>query len=134
MGRVAAQTPRSPSTRMKEQMTTNPAVRALIERSNRLGADRRNTNHAGGNTSAKGTDTDPVTGSDVDLMWVKGSGGDLGTLRESGLAVLRLDRMRALVDVYPGIDEEDRMVAAFDYCQRKRWGGAIDRYRGARPR
>ncbi len=49
-------------------------------------------------------------------MWVKGSGGDLGTLKESGLAVLRLDRMRALVDVYPGVDREDEMVAAFDHC------------------
>lgn len=105
-------------------MTTNPTVRALLERSNRLGADRRNTNYAGGNTSAKGVDIDPVTGTDVDLMWVKGSGGDLGTLEESGLAVLRLDRMRALVDVYPGIDEEDRMVAAFDFCLHGSGGAA----------
>lgn len=88
----------------------------LIARSHRLGADPRNTNYAGGNTSAKGTDIDPVTGGDVELMWVKGSGGDLGTLTEGGLAVLRLDRMRALVDVYPGVDREDEMVAAFDYC------------------
>ena len=75
--------------------------RALIARSNRLGADPRNTNYAGGNTSAKGTATDPVTGEPVELLWVKGSGGDLGTLTEAGLAVLRLDRLRALVDVYP---------------------------------
>ena len=78
---------------------TNDTVAALIDRSNRLGADPRNTNYAGGNTSAKGRDTDPVTGTPVDLLWVKGSGGDLGTLTESGLAVLRLDRLRALVDV-----------------------------------
>ena len=77
-------------------------VTELIERSNRLGSDPRNTNYAGGNTSAKGTATDPVTGEDVELLWVKGSGGDLGTLTAAGLAVLRLDRLRALVGVYPG--------------------------------
>jgi rhamnulose-1-phosphate aldolase/alcohol dehydrogenase len=100
------------------------AAAELIARSNRLGADARNTNYAGGNTSAKGTETDPVTGEDVELLWVKGSGGDLGTLKESGLAVLRLDRMRALVDVYPGLDREDEMVAAFDYCLHGKGGAA----------
>ena len=102
----------------------HPVVTELIERSHRLGADRRNTNYAGGNTSAKGTDTDPVTGGDVELMWVKGSGGDLGTLTESGLATLRLDRLRALVDVYPGVDREDEMVAAFDFCAHGKGGAA----------
>ncbi|MEU6134568.1 bifunctional aldolase/short-chain dehydrogenase [Nocardioides sp. NPDC047086] len=96
----------------------------LIARSNRLGADPKNTNYAGGNTSAKGTAIDPVTGQDVELLWVKGSGGDLGTLKESGLAVLRLDRMRALVDVYPGVEREDEMVAAFDYCLHGKGGAA----------
>ena len=96
----------------------------LIARSNRLGADPKNTNYAGGNTSAKGTETDPVTGEPVELLWVKGSGGDLGTLTESGLAVLRLDRMRALVDVYPGVEREDEMVAAFDYCLHGKGGAA----------
>ncbi|OLF12141.1 short-chain dehydrogenase [Actinophytocola xinjiangensis] len=96
----------------------------LLARSNELGADPRNTNFAGGNTSAKGTDTDPVTGRPVDLLWVKGSGGDLGTLTEAGLAVLRLDRLRALVDVYPGVEREDEMVAAFDYCLHGRGGAA----------
>jgi rhamnulose-1-phosphate aldolase/alcohol dehydrogenase len=91
-------------------------VEELIGRSNRLGSDPRNTNYAGGNTSAKGAASDPVTGEDVELLWVKGSGGDLGTLRPAGLAVLRLDRLRALVNVYPGVDREDEMVAAFDYC------------------
>lgn len=100
------------------------AVQDLIGRSNRLGADKRNTNFAGGNTSAKGTETDPVTGDDVELLWVKGSGGDLGTLKESGLAVLRLDRMRAMVDTYPGIDAEDAMVERFDYCLHGRGGAA----------
>jgi rhamnulose-1-phosphate aldolase/alcohol dehydrogenase len=104
--------------------TPNPAASALIARSNRLGADPKNTNYAGGNTSAKGSETDPVTGEPVDLLWVKGSGGDLGTLTESGLAVLRLDRVRALVDVYPGLDREDEMVAAFDYCLHGKGGAA----------
>ncbi|MBW9119745.1 bifunctional aldolase/short-chain dehydrogenase [Microbacterium trichothecenolyticum] len=103
---------------------TNQAVTDLIERSNRLGADPKNTNYAGGNTSAKGTETDPVTGEPVELLWVKGSGGDLGTLKESGLAVLRLDRMRALANVYPGVDREDEMVAAFDYCLHGKGGAA----------
>ncbi|MFG1701195.1 bifunctional aldolase/short-chain dehydrogenase [Nonomuraea sp. NPDC049309] len=99
-------------------------INELLDRSHRLGADPRNTNYAGGNTSAKGTATDPVTGSDVELLWVKGSGGDLGTLKESGLAVLRLDRLRALKDVYPGVEREDEMVAAFDYCLHGRGGAA----------
>jgi rhamnulose-1-phosphate aldolase/alcohol dehydrogenase len=104
--------------------TDHHTVAQLVERSNRLGSDPRNTNYAGGNTSAKGTGTDPVTGQDVDLLWVKGSGGDLGTLTEQGLAVLRLDRMRALVDVYPGVEREDEMVAAFDYCLHGKGGAA----------
>ncbi len=103
---------------------TNPTAAELIARSNRLGSDPKNTNYAGGNTSAKGTETDPVTGEPVELLWVKGSGGDLGTLTEPGLAVLRLDRMRALVDVYPGLDREDEMVAAFDYCLHGKGGAA----------
>jgi rhamnulose-1-phosphate aldolase/alcohol dehydrogenase len=96
----------------------------LIARSNRLGSDPRNTNYAGGNTSAKGTAVDPVTGEDVELLWVKGSGGDLGTLTAPGLAVLRLDRLRALVNVYPGVDREDEMVAAFDFCLHGKGGAA----------
>ena len=103
---------------------TNPAVAELVERSNRLGADPRNTNYAGGNTSAKGTEIDPVTGEDVELLCVKGSGGDLGTLTAGGLAILRLDRVRALVDVYPGVEREDEMVAAFDYCLHGKGGAA----------
>ena len=103
--------------------STTP-VSALLERSNRLGSDPQNTNYAGGNTSAKGAGIDPVTGVPVDLLWVKGSGGDLGTLTEGGLAVLRLDRLRALVDAYPGEDREDEMVAAFDFCLHGRGGAA----------
>ena len=103
--------------------TSSPVV-SLIERSNRLGSDPRNTNYAGGNTSAKGTGIDPVTGTPVELLWVKGSGGDLGTLTESGLAVLRLDRLRSLVEVYPGVEREDEMVGAFDFCLHGRGGAA----------
>src|ERR1700744_4328446 len=104
------------------------AVPALIERSNRLGADPRNTNYAGGNTSVKAQPTDPVTGHPVDLMWVKGSGGDQGTLTEAGLAVLRVDRLRALVHVYPGVEHEDDMVAAFNYCLHGLGGAAPSIY------
>jgi rhamnulose-1-phosphate aldolase/alcohol dehydrogenase len=100
------------------------AVAALLARSNRLGGNPRNTNYAGGNASAKGTATDPVTGEPAELMWVKGSGGDLGTLTEAGLAVLRLDALRALVSVYPGVDREDEMVAAFDFCAFGKGGAA----------
>ncbi|MBL8776808.1 MAG: bifunctional aldolase/short-chain dehydrogenase [Acidimicrobiales bacterium] len=102
----------------------HPQVEALLARSNRLGADPTTTNYAGGNTSAKGVDRDPATGADVELLWVKGSGGDLGTLTEDGLAVLRLDRMRALVDVYRGEEHEDEMVAAFDFCCHGKGGAA----------
>ena len=103
---------------------TNETIQSLLARSNRLGADPKNTNYAGGNTSAKGTETDPVTGEPVELLWVKGSGGDLGTLTEQGLAVLRLDRLRALQNVYPGVEREDEMVAAFDYTLHGKGGAA----------
>ena len=96
----------------------------LVARSNRLGSDPRNTNYAGGNTSAKGTANDPVTSEPVELLWVKGSGGDLGTLTEAGLSVLRVDRLRALVDVYPGVDREDEMVAVLGYCLHGAGGAA----------
>ncbi|HXN62700.1 MAG TPA: class II aldolase/adducin family protein, partial [Acidimicrobiales bacterium] len=96
----------------------------LLARSHRLGAEKRNTNYGGGNTSAKGVGVDPVSGGDVELLWVKGSGGDLGRLRAEGLAVLRLDRLRALAEVYPGEDREDEMVAAFDFCLHGRSAAA----------
>ncbi|GGR18828.1 bifunctional aldolase/short-chain dehydrogenase [Streptomyces roseolus] len=103
---------------------THPEVAALLARAHRLGADPTVTNYAGGNASAKGSAPDPVTGGDVELMWVKGSGGDLGTLTEDGLAVLRLDRLRALASVYPGVEREDEMVAAFDHCLYGKGGAA----------
>jgi rhamnulose-1-phosphate aldolase/alcohol dehydrogenase len=112
---------------MADTAYTEPAadaVAALLARSNRLGSDPKNTNYAGGNASAKGTATDPVTGRPAELLWVKGSGGDLGTLTAAGLAVLRLDALRALVGVYPGVEREDEMVAAFDFCAFGKGGAA----------
>ena len=103
---------------------TPTTVTDLLARSNRLGADRRNTNYAGGNTSAKGTILDPVEAGEIEVMWVKGSGGDLGTLTEEGLCTLRMDRIRALVDVYPGEEREDEMVAMLDFCLHGRGGAA----------
>jgi rhamnulose-1-phosphate aldolase/alcohol dehydrogenase len=104
--------------------SADTAVAELIGRSNRLGADPRYTNYAGGNTSAKVTDVDPVSAGPVELLFVKGSGGDLGTLTMDGLAVLRLDRVRALVDAYRGVEHEDEMVAAFEYCLHGKGGAA----------
>ena len=98
-------------------MSTPKVVSDLLGRSNRLGSEARFTNYAGGNTSAKGEIPNPATGKPIELLWVKGSGGDLGTLKESGLAVLDLHRFRDLVNVYPGIDREDEMVALFDFCR-----------------
>jgi len=100
------------------------SVEELLGRSNRLGSNPKFTNYAGGNTSAKGEAQDPSTGEKVDVLYVKGSGGDLGTLKESGLAALYLDRMRALVNVYRGVEHEDEMVALFDYCTFGRGGAA----------
>ena len=105
-------------------MADTATVAALLARSNRLGSNPKNTNYAGGNASAKGTATDPVTGQPTELLWVKGSGGDLGTLTAAGLAVLRLDALRALAGVYPGVEREDEMVAAFDFCAFGKGGAA----------
>ncbi len=111
---------------------TNQAVAELIARSNRLGSDPKNTNYAGGNTSAKGTETDPVTGEPVELLWVKGSGGDLGTLTEPGLALLRLDRMRQLVNVYPGSRARGRDGRRLRLLPARQGRcGAVDRHRDA---
>jgi len=91
-------------------------VEALLRRSHRLGADPTTTNYAGGNTSVTVVTADPVSGDDVEVMWVKGSGGDLGTLTHDGLAALRMDRLRALTRVYRGEEHEDEMVALLDHC------------------
>lgn len=99
-------------------------IEELLERSNRLGSNPKFTNYAGGNTSAKGGAKDPSTGKEVEVLYVKGSGGDLGTLNADGLACLYLDRLRALIDVYRGDEHEDEMVALFDYCTFGRGGAA----------
>ncbi|MBO8196550.1 bifunctional aldolase/short-chain dehydrogenase [Streptomyces oryzae] len=116
--------PSSPPSPSASSPAQHPAVAALLRRARALGADPRNTNYAGGNASAKGEVADPVTGQPVELLWVKGSGGDLGTLTEQGLAVLRLDRLRALTSTYPGVEREDEMVPAFDYCLHGKGGAA----------
>lgn len=91
-------------------------VALLIYRSNLLGADLRLTNYGGGNTSCKVMEKDPLTGKETEVMWVKGSGGDLGTLKKSGLAALYSDRLIALKNIYRGIDHEDEMVELFNHC------------------
>jgi rhamnulose-1-phosphate aldolase/alcohol dehydrogenase len=90
-------------------------VALLIYRSNLLGADLRLTNYGGGNTSCKVIDKDPLTGQDVEVMWIKGSGGDIGTLKKSGLAALYVDRISSLKNVYKGIEHEDEMVELFNH-------------------
>ncbi|WP_143305621.1 bifunctional aldolase/short-chain dehydrogenase [Chitinophaga vietnamensis] len=91
-------------------------VALLIYRSNLLGADLRLTNYGGGNTSCKAMAKDPVTNEAVEVMWVKGSGGDLGTLKKSGLAALYVERLQQLKNIYKGIAQEDEMVALFNHC------------------
>jgi rhamnulose-1-phosphate aldolase/alcohol dehydrogenase len=91
-------------------------VALLIYRSNLLGADLRLTNYGGGNTSCKAMANDPLTGQPTEVMWVKGSGGDIGTLTRSGLAALYVDRLRSLQGIYRGIEQEDEMVELFNHC------------------
>lgn len=91
-------------------------VGLLIYRSNLLGADLRLTNYGGGNTSCKAMAKDPLTGVETEVMWVKGSGGDIGTLKKSGLAALYVDRLRNLKNIYRGISQEDEMVELFNHC------------------
>lgn len=91
-------------------------VGLLLYRSNLLGADLRLTNYGGGNTSCKVTEKDPLSGADTEVMYVKGSGGDLGTLKRNGLAGLYLDKLIALKKVYRGLEFEDEMVGLFNHC------------------
>ncbi len=88
----------------------------LIYRSNLLGSDLRLTNYGGGNTSCKAMAKDPLTGLETEVMWVKGSGGDLGTLKKDGLAALYMDRLLRLKNIYRGINYEDEMVELFNHC------------------
>ena len=91
-------------------------VELLVYRSNLLGADLRLTNYGGGNTSCKVMAKDPLTGAEVEVMWVKGSGGDLGTMQKNGLAALYVDRLRSLKNRYKGLANEDEMVELFNHC------------------
>jgi len=91
-------------------------VALLVYRSNLLGADLRLTNYGGGNTSCKAMAKDPLTGAEVEVMWVKGSGGDLGTMQKNGLAALYVDRLRSLKNRYRGLAHEDEMVELFNHC------------------
>lgn len=88
----------------------------LLYRSNLLGADKRITNYGGGNTSAKVLETDPLTGEKVRVMWVKGSGGDVGTIKLDGFSTLYLDKLEALKGIYKGVEDEDRMVGFLPHC------------------
>lgn len=94
----------------------NDQVALFLYRSNILGADLRITNYGGGNTSCKTIEKDPLTNEDVEVMWVKGSGGDIGTLTRSGIAGLYTKRLRDLKNVYGGLADEDRMVGLFNHC------------------
>jgi len=91
-------------------------VALLVYRSNLLGADLRLTNYGGGNTSCKAQANDPLNGNEVEVMWVKGSGGDLGTMKRSGLAALYVERLRSLKNIYRGLEHEDEMVELFNHC------------------
>src|SRR5258706_3506376 len=88
----------------------------LLYRSNLLGSDLRITNYGGGNTSAKVKARDPLTGKEVDVLWVKGSGGDLGSMKMDGFATLYLDKLLGLEQRYRGIKHEDEMVGFLEHC------------------
>jgi rhamnose utilization protein RhaD (predicted bifunctional aldolase and dehydrogenase) len=100
----------------KAEELAGDEVGLLIYRSNILGADLRLTNYGGGNTSCKAMAIDPLTGKETEVMWVKGSGGDIGTLKRSGLAALYVERLLALKNIYRGVEFEDEMVELFYHC------------------
>lgn len=100
----------------KAALLKGDEVGLLIYRSKLLGADLRLTNYGGGNTSCKAMAKDPLTGKETEVMWVKGSGGDLGTMKRNGLAALYVDRLRSLTNVYRGLEFEDEMVELFNHC------------------
>lgn len=100
----------------KETALKNDEVGLLIYRSNLLGSDLRITNYGGGNTSCKTIEKDPLTKKETEIMWVKGSGGDIGTLTKGGLAALYMERLQALKTIYRGLQYEDEMVELFNHC------------------
>ena len=102
--------------RQKAAELGDDQVALFLYRSNILGADLRITNYGGGNTSCKTIEKDPLTNEDVEVMWVKGSGGDIGTLTRQGIAGLYTERLRNLKNVYGGLEDEDRMVGLFNHC------------------
>ncbi|PUB13235.1 bifunctional rhamnulose-1-phosphate aldolase/short-chain dehydrogenase [Yoonia sediminilitoris] len=91
----------------------------LLYRSNILGSDKRVTNYGGGNTSAKVMETDPLSGDQVEVLWVKGSGGDIGSIKMDGFATLYMDKLQALKPLYRGVDFEDEMVGYLPHCTFK---------------
>src|SRR5579862_7135400 len=112
----------SPSLKFLED-SWDPAVADRLDepellryRSNLLGSDLRITNFAGGNTSSKVDEVDPLTGEKVSVLWVKGSGGDLGSIKRSGFATLYMDKLLALEHIYKGVDREDEMVGYYPLC------------------
>lgn len=88
----------------------------LLYRSNLLGSDKRITNYGGGNTSAKVMQEDPLTGDTVEVLWVKGSGGDVGSIKMDGFSTLYMDKLNALRGIYRGVDYEDEMVGLLPHC------------------
>lgn len=101
---------------VKAKSLEGDEVALLLYRSNILGADLRITNYGGGNTSCRTIEKDPLTGNETEVMWIKGSGGDIGSLTRSGLAALYVERLRSLTGVYKGLAQEDEMVALFNHC------------------
>lgn len=100
----------------KAQELEGDEIALLLYRSNILGADLRITNFGGGNTSVKTMEKDPLTGEEVEVMWIKGSGGDIGTLKRNGLAGLYNAKLHALKKRYRGLEYEDEMVELFQHC------------------
>ena len=100
----------------KAKLLADDQVSLFLYRSNILGEDLRITNYGGGNTSCKTIEKDPITNQDVEVMWIKGSGGDIGTLKRDGIAGLYNQRLHDLKKVYRGLEHEDEMVALFNHC------------------
>jgi rhamnose utilization protein RhaD (predicted bifunctional aldolase and dehydrogenase) len=96
--------------------STMSEAEKLLYRSNLLGSDKRITNYGGGNTSAKVIETDPLSGEQVEVLWVKGSGGDVGSIKMDGFATLYMEKLRALKGIYKGVQMEDEMVGLLPHC------------------
>lgn len=112
---------KTPANRLKNGWDASHAAgmseaQKLLYRSNLLGADKRITNYGGGNTSAKVMETDPLTGQMVEVLWVKGSGGDVGSIRMDGFATLYMEKLHALRALYRGPEHEDEMVGYLPHC------------------